>query len=441
MTSERAGAALIAGLRAGRLRDPVSERTLDLAIRRIAIEPSLEGRATDLLAGLDLPERLAVISDETTREVMGRRIERALGLRGQVDSITLERPKADLATALGLIPRTSAAGGLVAVGSGTLNDLVKYAAFASRRPYVVFATAPSMNGYVTTTVSLAVEGLKSTLPAACPKAALFDLGVLRTAPVRLIRAGLGDVVCRTTAQVDWLLAHFLFGSAYDERPFHLQAADEPPLLSTAAALGSGDPDAVARLTRLLILSGLGMALAGSSAPASQGEHLISHYLDSVAGERHPGSLHGEQVGVATLTMSRLQHRLLGADRPPVLKPTPIDEDAIRRTFGPAMAASCIQAMRAKALNAEWTARINRKLEREWDQITRRLRPVMLPAATLDAALQAAGAPRTALDLGFDPAFYREAVMGARLVRERFTCLDLAADAGLLAAVVAAESSG
>ncbi len=116
------------------------------------------------------------------------------------------------------------------MGSGTINDLCKYAAFASGRPYAVFASAPSMNGYVTATASLSRKGHKSTLAAACPRAALFDLAVLARAPARLIRAGIGDTLCRTTAQADWLLAHLLHGTPYDELPFRWQADDEPALL-------------------------------------------------------------------------------------------------------------------------------------------------------------------------------------------------------------------
>ena len=132
--------------------------------------------------------------------------------------MVLDAPRADLATVDELRARTTAA--LIAVGFGTLNDVCKYLARQRGRPYVVFATAPSMNGYLTGTASLARNGVKTSLPAQPPSAALFDLAVLCRAPACLIRAGIGDALCRTTAQADWLLAHFCAMRPTARRPIY-----------------------------------------------------------------------------------------------------------------------------------------------------------------------------------------------------------------------------
>ena len=55
---------------------------------------------------------------------------------------------------------------------------------------------------------------RTTSPAHAPTGVFFDLAVLAAAPARMMRAGLGDTVCRTTAQVDWLLSHLLLDTAY-----------------------------------------------------------------------------------------------------------------------------------------------------------------------------------------------------------------------------------
>ena len=110
----------------------------------------------------------------------------------------------------------------------------------------------------------------------------MDLAVLAAAPARMIRAGLGDSLCRSTAQADWLLSHHLFGTPYRRAPFALLAEDEPALLDDPEALLRGDPDAMRALARTLVLSGLGMTICDGSYPASQGEHLISHYIDMFA---------------------------------------------------------------------------------------------------------------------------------------------------------------
>jgi glycerol-1-phosphate dehydrogenase [NAD(P)+] len=180
-----------------------------------------------------------------------------------------------------------------------------------------------------------------------------------------------------------------------------------------------------------------MVIAGSSAPASMGEHSISHYIDLMA-RAHPGNLHGEQVGVATLTLSRLQNALLRAERPPEVRATRLDEAALRARYGAALADGVIAAFRAKALDDAGAARINVRLAAVWPPMGARLREVMLPTARLREALVAAGAPTTGVDLGLPSGFYRTAVRHAREIRDRYSILDLADDAGVLEAFAAGE---
>ena len=85
------------------------------------------------------------------------------------------------------------------------------AAFQLGKPFAVFGTAPSMNGYTSPTAAVTVHGHKKSLPAAAALGVFLDIGVLAAAPARMIRAGLGDSLCRCTAQADWLLAHLLRG--------------------------------------------------------------------------------------------------------------------------------------------------------------------------------------------------------------------------------------
>jgi glycerol-1-phosphate dehydrogenase [NAD(P)+] len=432
-----ANGSLIEDLIAGRWRDPTTAQPVRIATRAIVIERSLDGGEADLLAPLALGRRLAVVSDRNTFDALGQRVVRALATIATIDSVVLDAPCSDFATIDELRARTAAAEALIAVGSGTLNDLCKYHAHQSGRRYAVFATAPSMNGYLTATASLARGGFKVSLAARPPTAALFDLDVLRQAPARLIRAGIGDSICRTTAQADWLLGHYLRNASYSEAPYLLQIEDEPYLLSHAAAAVQGDLAGVRALTRLLVLAGLGMVMVGGSQPASMGEHLISHYGDVIA-RPHPGSLHGEQVAVATLTVSRMQHALLQAERPPQVRPTRLDEAAMRARYGAALSDQLIAEFRAKALDGTAAARMNARLAEVWPSMSARLREVMLPTARLREVLDAAGAPTTGADLGLPSGFYREAVVHAREIRDRYSILDLAGDAGLLEDFVAEE---
>jgi glycerol-1-phosphate dehydrogenase [NAD(P)+] len=257
----------------GRYPDPDGGQPLGVATRAVVIAPGIAGEAPDLVRPLALGHRLAIVSDRTTHGILGARVARALEALGPVQTVVLPvAPHADEDTASLVARETSSADALIAVGSRTLNDLVKYVVANGGKACAVFGTAPSMNGYTSPSAAITAGGLKRSLPAVAPVGVFLDVDVLAHAPARLIRAGLGDSLCRPTAQADWLLAHLVRGEPYRTAPFALLALDEPALLAEPEALAAGDPEAVARLARTLVLSGFGMAICGGSYPASQGEH-------------------------------------------------------------------------------------------------------------------------------------------------------------------------
>jgi glycerol-1-phosphate dehydrogenase [NAD(P)+] len=416
-------------LLAGAFRDPEGGAPLIAPIRTVVIEDSLAGREADLVAQLELGGRLAVVSDPTTRAVLGRRIEQALGKIAEVESVVLPgHPKPDLETVNRLRQAAVGASALVAVGSGTINDLCKYAAAQANLPFAVFTTAPSMNGYTSINAAITIEGHKRSLAARAAVAVFVDLEVMAAAPVRLIRAGLGDCLCRPTAQADWLLAHLLLGRPYRQAPFALLSEDEGPLLAASAGLVAGELEAIRRLVKTLVLSGFGMAICGGSEPASQGEHLISHYAEMLADPAWPQSFHGEQIGVATLTMARLQAEIL-AGPPPQIEPSRLDEAALIGHFGPELGRSCWQEFRKKRVDPGAAIQLDHRLRERWDEIRSRIAAIHKAPDELCRVLERAGAPTTPEALGWPRAFYRRAVRHARLIRNRYTFLDLAADGG------------
>jgi glycerol-1-phosphate dehydrogenase [NAD(P)+] len=295
----------------GTYEDPDGFGKQRVVTRSLVIEPDLGGMERSLVEALGFDRHIAVVSDKTTHAVLGQRIERALFSAYHVQSVMLhEAPHADIETVEEIRKATTLAGALVAVGSGTINDLCKFASARDGKPYAVFATAPSMNGYTSVNAAITEHGHKKSLTAQAPSGAFFDLGILASAPPRLIRSGLGDSLCRATSQADWLLAHLLLDQPYRQLPYVLLADDEKALFDQSAALMAGDIAAMERLVRTLVLSGFGTAIHGSSAPASQGEHLISHYIDMLGDPARPLVYHGEQIGVTTLSMARLQRKML-----------------------------------------------------------------------------------------------------------------------------------
>lgn len=421
----------LAALLRGEWPDPDGGAPVAVPVRAVAIEPSLAGAEADLVGALELGRRYAVVSDARTHAVLGARVERALATLGTIDSVVLDgEPHADAPTAQALRRACAAADALVAVGSGTINDLCKYAASRDGKAYVVFATAPSMNGYASANAAITVDGHKKSLAAACPAGVFMDLEILARAPARMIRAGLGDSLCRSTAQADWLLSHLVIGTAYRRAPFALLAADEPALLEAPDALLRGDTQAMRSLARTLVLSGLGMTLCGGSQPASQGEHLISHYLDMFAPAGRASFFHGEQVAVATLTMARIQEDVLDAGPPPV-SPAPVTRAELQQLFGAEVGASCWSEFAAKRTTFDSTPDARRRLADDWDDVRRRVRDDMIPAAAIAAVLERAGCPATPEEIGVSQEFFGVAVRRARFLRDRYTFLDLADDCGRL----------
>lgn len=416
----------IGELLAGRLRDPQSGEHLKVPVKRVVIEKSLAASEADLVADLDLPAPYAVVSDFNTHEALGRRVEAALAGRGVISVRLPGRPHPDELTAAKVMAAGAKAGSYIAVGSGTINDLAKFSAAQQGKRCAVFATAPSMNGYTSVNVAITMGGHKKSLPAVAPEGVFCDLSVLAAAPVRLVRAGFGDAICRSTVQADWYMAHRLRGSAYRALPFSLFADLEDAMVEGADALTLGDAAAIESLTRVLLLSGFGMTICGGSYPASQGEHLISHYIEMMDTHDDNAPMHGEQIAVTTLVMARLQEELL-AGTPPRLKASSVKLAELTAHFGDELGRDCMVEIMPKLLNDTQADDLNDKLERIWPSLTGDLRKMTRPAGQIADALKRCGAPMSYGDLGLDREFFTNAVLHAREIRNRYTFLDLAAD--------------
>ncbi|MHC2437183.1 iron-containing alcohol dehydrogenase [Bradyrhizobium sp. USDA 4451] len=431
--------ALIDDMVAGRWTNPLTGAQIKVPYDSIVIEDSLDGREADLVASLALGERLALVADEATYEAMGARVEKALRKLGPIRTIVMERPHADMVEVRGLTEELRGFDAVVAVGSGTVNDLCKYVTGLDGRRYCVFATAASMNGYTSSTASLTLDsGLKVSLPSHTPSGFFVDLAVSAAAPAFLAASGFADCLARSVAQNDWWMSHRLLGTAYFQEPYTIQAADEIELNKRAGNLPKGDIEAMGYLYRVLTLCGLGISFTGMSHHGSMGEHQISHYIDCFAGNRHPGSLHGQQVGIASLSMARLQQHMLSSDQPPSVQATLIDATDMARRFGDEVAAQCLAELKRKAFDADGAIAFNRKLEETWPALRRELAGFTIPVDEMKRLLSAAGGATTAAELGVPIDLYHEAIIHCREMRNRFSFLDIAADAGTLAAFAQGE---
>lgn len=252
-----------------------------------------------------------LVADNYTYEAAGRQVEQLLdqaGLAYHKRVFQTETPLVPNEYALGsvLAAMTSQDDMLLAVGSGTLNDVTKYVSARTGVPYVIAATAPSMDGYASTVAPTILDGFKTTLPAVYPAAIVADVDILKDAPMPMLTAGFGDIIGKFTSLADWRLSHQLNGEYYCPEVAGVIEAAVETCAANAQALAQRDPQAIQAVTEALILSGLAMGMVGVSRPASGAEHQMAHYWEMDAlrrGEEHP--LHGNAVGVGTVLAASL----------------------------------------------------------------------------------------------------------------------------------------
>ena len=252
-----------------------------------------------------------LVADNYTYEAAGRQVEQLLdqaGLAYHKRVFQTETPLVPNEYALGsvLAAMTSQDDMLLAVGSGTLNDVTKYVSARTGVPYVIAATAPSMDGYASTVAPTILDGFKTTLPAVYPAAIVADVDILKDAPMPMLTAGFGDIIGKYTALADWRLSRDLNGEYYCEECAALMARAVEKCAENAGGLRRRDEQAVQYVTEALVLSGIAMGMVGNSRPASGAEHHFAHTweVDALArGEEHP--LHGNSVGVAAVVSASL----------------------------------------------------------------------------------------------------------------------------------------
>ena len=192
---------------------------------------------------------------------------------------------------------------IVSVGGGTITDVAKIAAERNGVPvHVVIQTAASVDGFTDNFAVVIQNGVKTTLLSRWPQAVLADTTVIADAPRYLNASGFGELLSMYAAPGDWFLAARM-GMDSRYAPVLLEMLDlcGGGIEDWSGGIGTGDPEACAKLTTALAMRGIVTGVGGTTASLSGMEHLVSHMLDMVNGELHePTGLHGAQVGVGSV---------------------------------------------------------------------------------------------------------------------------------------------
>lgn len=285
-------------------------RTHCAGTKAIYIGPGAVRNLALLLNDCAFAGRGLVVGDDNTFAVAGETVNRILNLANRpFERLTLpaaknsSKVKPDYKT-LQMIAKVlkNDFQWVIAVGSGTVNDLVKIAADQANIPYIVIATASSMDGYLSANAAYLKNGVKLQVTNLCPPVGVIaDSNFLKTAPAELVRSGLGDCLGKAVSLLEWQLNNAVSNEVYCDKISRLVKSELKQLLEIARTQTLDSEEFNAALIKMLLVSGLAMQLNGNSAPASGGEHWISHAIVMYHFAKYGDvkTLHGLEVAVGS----------------------------------------------------------------------------------------------------------------------------------------------
>ena len=274
----------------------------------------VENGAISRLTGLcENYQKILLVADENTYGAAGKAVEAALC--GKELAAVLFSGKTILIPDEDAIESVKEAlfgiDLIVGIGSGVIQDLCKYVSFFSKIPYMIVATAPSMDGYASTGAAMILNGMKETVPAGLPRAIIADTEVLRNAPIDMIKAGYGDIIGKYSALNDWKLASTVNGEYFCQYIYDVTYKMIENTLATAKGLLDREEASVKAIMEALVIVGIMMSFAGSSRPASGSEHHLSHFFEIVGIVNNEFYFtHGIDVVYSTVITAELREKLL-----------------------------------------------------------------------------------------------------------------------------------
>jgi glycerol-1-phosphate dehydrogenase [NAD(P)+] len=329
----------------------------------------------------------------------------------------------------------------VAVASGSLNDIVKRAAYELERPYMNVSTAASMDGYTAFGASIEKDGAKQTLECPAPRAVVGDVGVLVNAPARMTASGYADLLGKVTSGADWILADALGVEPIDETGWTLVQDHLRGWIGKPAELRDGDAEAMDGLIEGLIMSGLAMQAYQSSRTASGAEHQFSHLWEGegLGRDEDPPLSHGFKVGVGSIAIAALYERILDRDLANLdveaakqAWPSKEEvEERVRATHNPPLEENAVKQSLAKYIDVGALDERLEKLKELWPELSGKLREQLMPAGELRDMLEAAGCPTSPEEIGLSVEDFRATYRRAQMIRSRYTVLDVANEAGIM----------
>lgn len=414
--------------------------------RALEIGTGVLEKVTEVFRSQFPGSKAVVVAHQATWRVAGERVDALLRQAGIEVQAPIVFHDADMHAEWkyieeldGLLSQTDAVA--VAVGSGTINDITKLCSEHQHRPYMVVATAASMDGYVAFGASITKDGIKSTYRCAAPKAVVADVAVLATAPASMTASGYADLMAKVPAGADWIVADVLGVEPVASIPWDIVQGGLHDALADPVACKAGNPEALRALAEGLMLGGFAMqAYPQSSRPASGAEHQISHLLnmDHFVMSNGQAPSHGFQVSIGTIVSLFFYEQLLKTDF------TSLDIDALvsrwpsleeqkeesLRMFSnsdfPTFAAGEVEA---KYSSPEELRRHFMIMQERQGELKERLRGQLITVSQAIERLRAVGAPVHPRDIDLSREQMRTSIIRAQQIRRRYTIFDVAVRMG------------
>ncbi len=328
--------------------------------------------------------------------------------------LLLKNPKADEKNLKKIAAKLKNIDLIFALGSGTINDLCKYNSAQKNIPYVIFASAASMNGYLSKNASIAIKNHKKTLPATLPEKVFCNLDILKSAPTNLTKAGIGDVMCFYSCYFDWYLSHKILGTKFDEKTLKISQQKIDFFIKNYHKFSLKNDKLLHLLIELLLISGYAMTMAGGSYPASQSEHMIAHTIEMKFPKIAEKLLHGQTIAVTSLSALKMQNAML--DAIPKLKLLPNYKKNVSIFFGEKLGAECIAEYEQKLHSIKFAKNLDKKS-------LQKLRAICMKESVLKNIFLHFKIKTSAKSLTLSSQQYQACIAHAKFMRNRFTCLD------------------
>lgn len=328
---------------------------------------------------------------------------------------------------------------IIGVGSGVINDICKTISNTAKLPYIIVATAPSMDGYASATSSMSMDGLKISLPSKSANVIIGDIDILKNAPLNMLKSGLGDMIAKYVSICEWKISNLITGEYYCEKVAELIRGAVKKCVDNAEVLLKRDDAAVQAVFEGLVIGGIAMAFAGVSRPASGIEHYFSHVWDMRELEFDTKvELHGIQCAVGTMYATNLYDKIrnINPDKDKALKyVSNFDYNEWSNKLRKFLGKSAETMIELEKKEQKYSVENHKKrldlIVSNWDKIISIINDEMLLLPEIEKLLKTMEMPLKAEEMGIDESIVPMTFEATKDIRDKYVLSRLAWDLGII----------